>query len=380
MMKEQRVTAESSKRSLPSRHEPTIADAIAKIVPSPRNRVKPAKEVRWAVGITTAPRLGGKEYLSETLKAVLAAGFEKEDILVAAEPRSPVPSWWEEMGGAVTRRGKRMGVFPNHFATLHELRFGCELQKSDAFLMLECDARPCPGLREYLERFVLWPVHPNQLSCVSLYTCAIYGGSTRGWYEWSRPGFWAAQALLFSKESAAQYLTGNPFAYRHIESPVAYQNRFADSEVSQWAHAMSRPIHFAVGHEGASLIEHVGESSSVFNRDELSGSRKEWWSVRAALAGEAPPDRQCPYSPARWLVDTPRQNPPMQAPRAPTIPGETTEARRVRRLAICEQCDEWHGAPVKEDQCHKCASCGVRKRSNLGDVNLYCPMNLPGWQ
>lgn len=356
----------------------TIADEIARIVPAPRGRVmpaRPAERTRWAVGITTAPRLGGREYLSDTLKAVLAAGFEKEDILVAAEPRSPIPAWWEEMGGAVTRRGKRMGVFPNHFATLHELRFGCELQKSDAFLMLECDARPCPGLREYLERFVLWPVQPGQLSCISLYTCAIYGGSTRGWYEWSRPGFWAAQALLFSRESAAQYLTGNPFAYRHIENPVAYANRFADSEVSQWANALGRPIRFAVGSGGASLVEHVGESSSVFNRDELSGARKEWWSVRAALAGEAPPARDCPYSPARWLVDTPRQNP---AP-VPTIPGETAAERTARRLAICEQCDEWYGAPIEEDRCHACATCAPRKKSSLGNAGLICPKGLPGW-
>lgn len=354
------------------RAEPGPGLAVARIVPPPPKRIRPAAPIQWAIGISTAPRRNGAYYLDQTVASIREAGWEDGLVDIFAEPGSKIP---DGFNGAVNMNGRPRGTFPNQFNGLHSLVFGRETCRATALIMLEDDVRLCPGLRDFLERFVLWPVEPQQLGCISLYTCAIYGKSAPGWYEWSRPRFWGAQALMWSKEAAIQYLK-TPFADNRLENRNIAANDFSDGQVSAWASAMGRSVRFAVGVEGASLVEHIGEVSSVFEYGN-EGGRRHWWSVGQEMRGEQRPKEECPYSPnGRSFFAAPG----ITNPAPPTW--ENSQARAARRLEICQKCDAWVGPDSHPEQkhCSACACATPRTADKLGTLGIACPRGLPGWE
>lgn len=355
---------------------PTAAHAIGQWMQPPMKRHKVRKDersVQWAIGIVTAPRRDGTEYLSICLRSCIDAGFDPEDIHIFAEPGSPIPEWAEPAGVSVTRRGKRLGVFPNHYSGLMELAFGQATQTADAYFIMECDVKLCPGLRFWLEQKALWPDEPADIGAVSVYTPSLYGNSTPGWMRWNDEGFWGAQTLIIPRESLLAYLTTNHAAAQHREkSNAATASNFADGEISTWAARTGRYIYFPIGWDGTSLAEHIGHDSAVFPTLTNNGWRKEWWSVRAAMRGEKSPGA-CPYDSSKW-------SPKRRAKRPVVVPEATLAAVRNRRLPICQDCKYWFLSAVDgKRRCKRCTSCSPITEETLHNINLKCPAGVAGW-
>ena len=69
----------------------------------------------WAVGVTTAPRT--KPTLERSLQSLAEAGWPNPHIF--AEPDVEIPRQFGTLN--VTRRGTRLGAFPNWLLSLSEL-------------------------------------------------------------------------------------------------------------------------------------------------------------------------------------------------------------------------------------------------------------------
>jgi hypothetical protein len=242
-----------------NRKAPESLDAL---VPIDERVGDPIRE--WAIGVVTAPR--ETPTLGDCLAALVAAGWSATCIYTFAEPNVDLPEAW---AGPVTRRPTRLGAWSNYYLALAEL-----IQRhpdADAFAVLQDDAILTTGhARQYLER-ALWP---GGRALVSLYTPTNYtDGRRRGWNKFrDERWIWGALAFLWPRELLLEFL-GDQTVLRAQYNDTDRQRK-VDIRVGKWAQRAG----VAVYHPRPSLVQHVGETSTLWDASIAAGRRcaEEW--------------------------------------------------------------------------------------------------------
>lgn len=230
---------------------------------------------KWAVGVVTAPRR--TEYLSGTLRSLLAAGF---DPVVFAEPESPVPSWFS---GGVVRRRKRYGDWANWATALYDLLLS--EPDADYYFMAEDDGVFC-RFKEYLE--VRMP-GLGEFATVSPYTPGRYHlANFVGFHNrCNGPFTWSTLTVVMPRRSAIGFFS-DPDVQRHrfedvfADSGIAWgfdvdpKNSAKDAIIGQWAANNDLPMYYHT----PCLASHVGLDST------LSDKTTSWENLAKDFVGE----------------------------------------------------------------------------------------------
>jgi hypothetical protein len=350
-----------------------LAHRLAEIIPPPVTRfAKPNRPLRWAIGITTAPR--ETYHLELAVERCIAAGFPPPWIF--AEPGEYPSGVWDRvknLGCRVTHNGDQLCVVPNHVSAVTTLLRSPDTRAFEALLMLEDDTLLTDGTRKYLEEFVLWQSNPAICGPISLYSHSQMAALTPGWHRftkdlmsaaglWSPGGFgiWGAQALVFSNPCAQEWMKSRELASHEQSKPCQY-GVFADQLISWWCERSGRTIWVHVGTHGESIAAHAGVGpSSVFGTS-FVGSEKRWAQTTLSNPTYKPPIRGI----------NPRDNAPVKPPEiirgADTI--DEYEARYAHRFAICQSC------PTKRPTsdgfvCGRCSNCND---DTIGQRGRRCP-------
>ncbi len=218
---------------------------------------------RWAVGVTTAPR--SQETLSQTLESFCAGGWP--DPFLFVDTAVKLPEKFAHLPG--TYRDTRLGAWPNYYLSLVELLL--RVPEADAYLVAQDDLLFPRGVnvREYLEA-VLWPGHKPGL--VSLYCSSAYTKDEPGWYTHNGLWLWGALAFVFSRELAREFVTDlRVFDHRRARLNEGLAN--IDIVIGAWA--VRRGL--AVWYPTPSLVQHIGDSSSIWPASLAEGPRRADW-------------------------------------------------------------------------------------------------------
>lgn len=234
-----------------------------------------SREVKWAVGVITAPRKQGY-YLHHTLQTLESGGWKH--VVVFAEPDSLIPDFFK---GDIVKRRKIYGDWTNWATGLYEL-FLSE-PDADYFFMLEDDALLCKNLRIYLEHSL---PQLDDFGSVSLYTPSRYHRPDFQGFHNEQEGrnTWSTVTVLMSHSGVLRFFSdkdvqkhrffdifkvgpkywgghgGNGSygtGYTSIIDTVG--NTVKDAVIGQWAKKHELPIYF---HTPA-LTEHVGYYSTL---------------------------------------------------------------------------------------------------------------------
>lgn len=220
-------------------------------------------DLKWSVGIITCPR--DRIYIDQCLSSLTKAGFS--NLVVFAEPGSFVP----QTGASVVARRKRYGDWTNWATGLYELLLS--EPDSDYFLMVEDDAIVTKDSKRYLE----WALPQlGAFGTLSLYTPSIYQQyDFRGFHNEMRGSrTWSTVTVAMSREKAISFFS-EPLVQRHrFEDIFGFgdkhwdcsltepRNSIKDAVIGLWAEKNDFPIYFHT----PSLAEHLGETSSISNR------------------------------------------------------------------------------------------------------------------
>lgn len=231
-------------------------------------RLKSRNRFKWAVGVTTAPR--AKPTLERCLKSLRDAGWSEPRIY--AEPGSELFVGIDEQ--LIRSRARRLGAWRNWRESLRELV--AEIPDADAYVMVQDDTVFCRGVREFLDG-VLWRrVLPNHedgsgatsfcvdsIGVVSLYCPKPYAAGI-GFNEvkrgWSLIG---ALAYVFTPESAKAILSDG-----YVRNFSGKRN--IDSVVGRWASRAGKKVFYL----SPSLAQHIGDTSTVWDRATVGGRRR----------------------------------------------------------------------------------------------------------
>lgn len=347
--------------------EPSVC--LAHLIPPPAETRKPLRPIKWAVGVMAARRDSGASYVANCVRSLLGAGFPEP--VVFAEPGTPGIVLRDgcpvvaETGTPATINGVRLGVMPNHLAMMQSLTRGQQWQDCNAFLVVEDDTVYCPGLRQYLDDYVLWPSDPINLGALCLFTHGLNRISHRhaGWHQLTPSVFrhmWGGQAVVLSRQGAEKWLT-SPFQTLHKENAAAHINRYPDNRLSEWCTTLGRPIYFPVGIFRDSPVDHIGHHSSVFGAGKNGRARK--------FAGET--------ISAPLIVQMARKRKTVRTrpigTDAQPVDLEGAEARKARRGGVCGKCPAW-----KEETCSACKCANPPTAATLGVLEIKCVRGL--WQ
>lgn len=215
---------------------------------------------RWAVGVTTAPRT--EPTLGRSLASLAAAGWRSPHIF--AEPDACIPA--EFAGLRVTRRGKRLGAFPNWLLALSELVM--HDARAEAYFLCQDDVLFSTGLCNYLERR-LWPA--AEVGVVSVYCPSHYSSGEAGSFRTLDNGWetWGALAYVFPNPSA-RALICDSVVVNHRHHGPADGARNVDSVVGSWCRRSGLPYFVHV----PSLAHHIGETSTIWTSAGARGRRR----------------------------------------------------------------------------------------------------------
>ncbi len=171
-----------------------------------------------------------------------------------------------------TERNPRLGAWPSYYLAVAELLM--RDPDADAFLLVQDDAVFAAGfdVRTYLER-ILWP--GNRPGIVSLLCPQPYTQSQPGWHPFIDDWVCGAQAFAFSREAAQSFLADSAVVSHRFERE---RNPLADIDwcVGQWASRHKRPIYYPT----PSLVQHIGQISSLWQGRRAWGSRRASWLAR----------------------------------------------------------------------------------------------------
>ena len=214
----------------------------------------------WAVGVTTAPRR--QETLERTLEALAEAGWAQPAVFVDSAVN--FPERFAHLPG--TFRDARLGAWPSYYLALAELML--RWPEADALLVAQDDIAFPTGVnvREYLEA-ALWP--GGRPGLVSLYCSSAYTKDAPGWYLHDGLWVWGALAIVFPRELARRFLLdGRVFDHRRDSLNGGLAN--IDLVIGAWA--MRERVE--VWHTTPSLVQHTGESSSIWPVSRADGPRR----------------------------------------------------------------------------------------------------------
>ena len=214
--------------------------------------------MKWSLGVTTAPRI--TPTLSKCLKSLHTAGWS--DGRIFAEPGSTLENVVE--GYAVTQRDQVLGVWPNWFLALNEL-FQRDPQ-ADAYMLVQDDAVFCNNVRWLLEKL---PWDMERIGVVSPYCPADYSQPNTGLHvvnaNWTLIG---ALTYIFPSSAIQCLLSHGPAVSYRKEDPTGGLKHI-DSVVGRWCESTGRQaLYFS-----PSLVQHVGEDSTIDKSEKADGSR-----------------------------------------------------------------------------------------------------------
>ncbi|HWB11888.1 MAG TPA: hypothetical protein VG826_21840 [Pirellulales bacterium] len=235
---------------------------IAQVMPAPRDRSGPPVR-NWAVGVTTAPR--GVATLDRCLESLIRAGWPPARLFVDGEV--DIPDTFAHLPRTV--RQPRIGAWPNYYLALAELLM--RSPGADAYLLVQDDSLFCEDgdLRGYLER-ILWP--GKRPGIASLFCSRAYTQPRAGWYEFDRPWLWCALAFVFSRQAAQRFLADLEVVehrWSRRRNPLAD----IDWRIGQWAWRSDVPVYYPT----PSLVQHIGDVSSLWKGARLHGYRRASW-------------------------------------------------------------------------------------------------------
>lgn len=195
---------------------------------------------RWRVGITTAPRPDGKEFLTGTIASLLAAGWGEDELVILAEPDSPVPP---QLGVAVKQNARKLGVYANWREGLMHL-----LPCPDGMVALvQDDQQVRPGLKAYLERTA------TEDGVYSPYTSKKdYKEGPAGWFQ-TDSGWALCGAMFFAMNGRTASLVN-----RHMPLAVS-ENKHVDAYVGVVLKDQKIPLYL----HRPTLTQHLADNCST---------------------------------------------------------------------------------------------------------------------
>lgn len=241
-----------------SAHAGVELPALREILPVPGCR-HGSKVSTWSVGVITAPRRVAT--LGACLDSLIRSGWQRPRVFV--DSATTIATRHEEL--PLTLREPRIGAFPNYYLALAELVM--RDPEADAYMLAEDDVifASQENLRAYLED-VLWPSDP--IGVVSLYCSSEYTRPDPGWHRFEGTWVWGALAFVFSPESARQFLS-DPLLFAHRASK---EEGLADTDayIGVWSRERQLPVFFP----SPSLVQHIGDTSSLWPASRAVGSRR----------------------------------------------------------------------------------------------------------
>jgi hypothetical protein len=234
-------------------------EPLARLIPAPAPRRGPMVQ-KWAVGVTTAPRR--QETLSWCLDSLFRAGWDAPRLFI--DSRIEIASRFAHL--PVTLREPAVGAWPSYYLGLAELLL--REPAADAYLMVQDDALfyDRENLREYLET-VLWPDWP--LGALSLYCPMVYTQPAAGWHAHAGVWVYGALAFVFPRESAKRLIAD----LRVLEHRWSQRNEGLaniDVVIGHWARRSGVPV----VHPTPSLVQHIGDTSTLWSQARALGARK----------------------------------------------------------------------------------------------------------
>jgi hypothetical protein len=234
-------------------------------VPPPSQRAS-VQVKTWAVGVTTAPRRVAT--LDDCLDSLSRAGWENPHLFIDAS----VPLSDRATGLPRTIRDPRVGAWPNYVLALHELLM--REPRADAFMLVQDDALffDREPLRAYLEAEILWPGASRGI--VSLYCPSAYTQPTPGWHKADETWGWGALAFVFPNDLARAFLL-DAEVFSHRWDGRNHGLAHIDVVIGRWAERTG----VAIWYPTPSLVQHVGDASSLWSDARAVGDRRASWFV-----------------------------------------------------------------------------------------------------
>lgn len=229
---------------------------LAELLPVPPTLTF-GNSIEWAIGITTAPRR--QPTLTTCLETIIASGWETFHLFVDGD----VEFDDKFSGMPQTRRPEPIGAWPAWCDALRILL--TEYPDANTIAIVQDDALfpAIASFRSYVEQ-LLWP---ESAPCiVSLYTSA---DDTLEQNEWRRyPDVWKFGAVAFVlPRSVAEDMLQNIDAgdLEFLQGTAGI-----DTRIGVWADRMKVPI----WHPSPSLVQHIGQVSSIWKRSRAVGLRR----------------------------------------------------------------------------------------------------------
>ena len=231
---------------------------LQQILPPPGpTEPAPAAQTEWAIGVTTAPRR--QSTLSTCLTSLIASGWDRPHLFV--DGQVSIETSFQNL--PITRRPRPVGAWPAWVETLRSLLV--EYPAADKIAIFQDDAL-FPGvhvIREYVES-VLWS--DPKPGILSLYTASDDMQEGNLWRP--LPGIWklGAVAMVFSRQIAAQLLHDADAGQLNFVVGTAG----IDTRIGQWADRQK----LGIWHPSPSLVQHIGQVSSVWQTSRAVGVRR----------------------------------------------------------------------------------------------------------
>ena len=216
-----------------------------------------AGSVEWAIGVTTAPRR--QPTLTTCLETLQASGWETPHLLIDGDVA--VDEIFKTL--PKTRRPQPIGAWPAWCEALRTLL--AEYPTANAISIVQDDAL-FPGIasfRQYVEE-LLWPENGNCI--ISLYTSADDMLEQNAWQTYADVWKYGAVAFVVPREIAERML-------RNIDAgdlEFLKGNAGIDTRIGVWADRMKIPV----WHPSPSLVQHIGQVSSIWKRSRAVGLRR----------------------------------------------------------------------------------------------------------
>lgn len=233
-------------------------DELRRILPLPERRTRPeTSEPLWAVGVTTAPRR--QPTLSTCLESLIGSGWNDPHLFVDGDV--DVDTDYNHLSH--TSRPTSIGAWPAWCEALRELLSADP--SADVIAVFQDDSL-LPGLtvlKDYINS-VLWPGDGQCI--ISLYTSTDDMVAENIWRP--LPGVWkyGAVALVFPPDIARQLLASADSG----ELDFVQGTAGIDSRIGVWADRMG----ISIWHPSPSLIQHIGQVSSVWKQSRAVGLRR----------------------------------------------------------------------------------------------------------
>lgn len=217
---------------------------------------------KWAVGITTAPRR--QPTLTPSLKSLVASGWDEAVLFVDG----PVEIDCQFSDLRQFHREQPSGAWP---AWCYAAQTLLEIEPSSDAIMIVQDDAIFPGIdpvKSYVES-CLWPLEPksHRPSIVSLYTSNDDSIDENRWRPLPTRWKYGAIALAFPREQLIDLLASEKIG---LMDGLVQGHAGIDSRIGHWAERRG----VDVWHPSPSLVQHVGQVSSVWERSRAVGLRR----------------------------------------------------------------------------------------------------------